>query len=396
MSIPADAPVNASFSAEVAGHHITVIPYGPDRLARIVSMIGGAKVSLKLLYYTFESDECGTAIRDALVGAQQRGVTVSMLLDSFGSGTTADAFFDPLRAAGGTVRWFGTRWTPDYLIRNHQKLLIADDAAVLSGGFNIGDPYFGDGSNLHDWRDLGVHVIGPQVATMVEMFAMLAHWMDAPRPRFRDLRRIVKRWQGGDASRGPVRWLIGGPTPRLSPWTRTLRQDMAQAQQMTLTTAYFSPNAGMARRIGRIAKRGTVTVVLPSHSDNPATVGAARLLYGFLMKRGVTIFEYEPTRLHNKLVILDDIVFIGSSNFDMRSLYVNMELMLRVEDAEFAAQCRALVAAQTGYATQMTPALHKARAGWFTKARWALSWLVVNVIDYSVTRRLNFGLADPK
>jgi cardiolipin synthase len=54
------------------------------------------------------------------------------------------------------------------------------------------------------------------------------------------------------------------------------------------------------------------------------------------------------------------------------------------------------VAAQTGYATQMTPALHKARAGWFTKARWALSWLVVNVIDYSVTRRLNFGLADPK
>jgi cardiolipin synthase len=96
--------------------------------------------------------------------------------------------------------------------------------------------------------------------------------------------------------------------------------------------------------------------------------------------------------LHNKLCVIDDVVMIGSANVDMRSLFVNMELMLRVEDAGFAAQCRALIEAQKGAANEVTLAEYQRHAGRWTRLRWALAWLVVGVIDYSVTRRLNFGL----
>ncbi len=180
---------------------------------------------------------------------------------------------------------------------------------------------------------------------------------------------------------------------RLSPWARALRGDMLRAGNMALAMAYFAPNAGMLRRIAMIARRGgEVRMLLPARSDNGATVGASRLLYGFLMKRGVAIAEYEAQRLHAKLIVIDDIVLIGSANLDMRSLYVNMELMLRVQDAGFARQCRDWITAQEVHSTEITPQLHRRRAGPLNRLRWFASWLVVTVIDYSVTRRLNFGL----
>src|SRR3546814_18827742 len=75
-------------------------------------------------------------------------------------------------------------------------------------------------------------------------------------------------------------------------------------------------------------------------SDNPATIGASRLLYGYLLRKAATIWEYRPCRLHMKLIVVDDVVYIGSANFDVRSLFVNFELMVRIAYAGFAEQRR--------------------------------------------------------
>src|SRR3546814_11263716 len=99
-----------------------------------------------------------------------------------------------------------------------------------------------------------------------------------------------------------------------------------------MVEAYFSPGRGMLKRIARAARRKGSRLVLPSRSDNGATVAAARLLYGPLLKRGVEIWEYQPCKLHMKLIVVDDAVYVGSANFDMRSLFLNLEIMLRVED----------------------------------------------------------------
>ena len=87
------------------------------------------------------------------------------------------------------------------------------------------------------------------------------------------------------------------------------------------------------------AGRGVITA---AKSDNNATIAAARFTYRRLLRRGVEIYEYRATKLHTKLVVLDDVVHIGSSNLDIRSLYLNMELMLRVDDGEFAQLMRAI------------------------------------------------------
>src|SRR3546814_17875590 len=97
----------------------------------------------------------------------------------------------------------------------------------------------------------------------------------------------------------------------------------------------------------KVGMRGQVRIVTASLSDNSTTIAAARSLYSGLFRHRVRIFEYLPCKLHMKLIVIDDIVYIGSANFDMRSLFINLELMMRIEDAGFAAQIREVVTCTT-------------------------------------------------
>jgi cardiolipin synthase len=104
------------------------------------------------------------------------------------------------------------------------------------------------------------------------------------------------------------------------------------------------------------------------------------------------MYEYQPAKLHTKLVIVDDVVHIGSSNFDYRSLYINMEVMLRIKDAGFADAMRRYVDGEIANSRWITPEVHKLRSGPWRRIKWAVSHYLVNVMDYTVTRRLNFRL----
>ena len=119
---------------------------------------------------------------------------------------------------------------------------------------------------------------------------------------------------------------------------------------------------------------------------------AARFTYKRLLKRGVEIFEYSPTKLHTKLVVLDNVVHIGSSNLDIRSLYLNMELMLRVDDARFAKRMREYFEGELRRCLVITPQLQKKRATLLNRIRWAISFFLVTSLDYGVTRGANFDI----
>ena len=104
-----------------------------------------------------------------------------------------------------------------------------------------------------------------------------------------------------------MRWLIGGPTRKLSPWARMLRTDIARGHCIDMIAGYFLPSPLILRRIkraGRAARQ--VRVVTASRSDNRATIAAARFSYAGLLRRGVRIFEYQPTKLHTKLYVVDE------------------------------------------------------------------------------------------
>jgi cardiolipin synthase A/B len=157
-----------------------------------------------------------------------------------------------------------------------------------------------------------------------------------------------------------------------------------------MIAAYFAPTRAILRRISRTGRK-RARVITAAKSDNHATIAAARYTYKNLLRRGAEIYEYQPTKLHTKLVVLDDIVHIGSSNFDIRSIYLNLEMMLRVDDPDFAMLLRSYFEHELQSSEQITADLHQRRSGWWIRIVQAISFFLVTSADYTITRRLNLG-----
>lgn len=382
---------------DVGDNKIRLVHGAAERLKILIELVESAKVSLKIFFYMFEEDGTGQLLLDNLIDACNRGVDVTLMVDSFGSNGASSNFFDPLQQAGGSFAIFSPRFSTSYFVRNHQKMVIADDRRALIGGFNIADQYFdrhpvdiNSEENQTSWADAGMLLHGTEVEKLSEYYECLANWVNKENGNIRSLRKMVKNWKAGD---GQFRWLLGGPGNRLSRWAWSIKNDLENGQRLDLISAYFSPGQGLLRRIAKLSKKGGESrLILAGKTDNAATIGASRLLYGFLLKRQARIYEYRPQRLHCKLVIVDDAVYVGSANFDLRSLFINVEMMLRIDDHAFANHARTLVDMISDQSEPITMDVHRQRRGLLNRLRWALSYFIVNTLDYSVTRRFNFGV----
>ncbi|HVL30402.1 MAG TPA: phosphatidylserine/phosphatidylglycerophosphate/cardiolipin synthase family protein [Sphingomicrobium sp.] len=381
----------SSRTVSVDGNRLILLPDGPDRLEALLGMIASARSSVRVLFYIFAGDAAGRLVRDALVEACRRGVAVSLLIDDFGSSSNPDHFFAALRAAGGRVCRFHPSWGRRYLLRNHQKMLLIDGdrpgSRVLIGGFNIEDDYFKP-ADQGGWRDIGLIVDGPAAARLAPYFDALMDWAATPRARIRQLRTII---QHHSETSGKLQWQFGGPMRRASPWAVSTARDLNQGCDVEVIAAYFAPPWSMLRRIGRVGTDGRARVITAAKSDNTATIFAARFTYNQLMKRGVDIYEYQRTKLHTKLLVFDDEVHIGSSNFDIRSLYLNLEMMLRVDDPEFTSMMRVYFEGELDDSLKITREAWDKKLTFANRVKWALSFFMVTAVDYTVTRRLNFG-----
>ena len=373
--------------AMVGGNCLVVLETGESRLRGLLDLIAGARTSVRILFYIFNADWAGRLVRDALVEAARRGVEVKLLVDGFGSAAHAK-FFAEIDNGGGEICIFNPSYGRRYLLRNHQKLAIADDGIAITGGANIDDTYLMDEGPRH-WRDLWIRIEGPAVPCASQYFDALFRWSRKKHGKLRSLRRLVaehSQW------RGPVQWKFSGPLSMRNSWWRSIGGDLKRGTSMDMIFAYFAPPGAMLRRIGQLGRRGRARIITSARSDNDATIAAARHSYSRLLRRHVQLYEYEPAKLHTKLAIVDDIVHIGSSNFDYRSLYINLEVMLRIKDAGFAAMMRRYFEGELEHCKWITPELHKRRANPWRRFKWAVSHFLVNIIDYTVTRRLNFRL----
>jgi cardiolipin synthase A/B len=376
------------FTWQAEGQSLGFYPGGADRRARLFELVASAQSTLKLCFYIFAEDEVGTELRDALVAAARRGVEVTLVVDGFGA-DLSEPFIAPFRAAGGNYQCFGELWSQRYLIRNHQKMVIADGSRAMFGGFNIQDDYFAPPEE-NGWNDLGITIEGSAVAGLVEWFDRLANWTEGDEASFKRIRRALREWNWSQGE--GLRWLVGGPTRGLSGWATSVGRDLDRSHRLDMFMAYFSPSKRLLRRIGRIAQAGEARLVMAGKSDNNATLGATRSLYHYLLGKRAEIYEFTPCKLHTKLMVLDDAVYLGSANFDMRSLFINLEIMLRIEDAALAQRMREFIDTQAAASQRITPELHAKRATLWNRIRWNLGYLLVSVLDYTVSRKLNLGL----
>ena len=354
---------------------------GSEFFCRLLRGIQVAQVSLRVEVYIFSDDVVGARVRDALIAAVRRGVRVRVLLDALGSNETANGFWDGFQRAGGTLRWFNPLRFRGLPIRNHRKLFIVDDRIGGLGGFNVAEEYSGDGVH-RGWADLGLAMTGPAVAGLSEEFDRM--WEAAEhREGLRSLFRRGAR-QAAIPIAPDVQLLATGPGRSPGAFQVALRRDVAQARTVLFVVAYFVPTWSMRQLLRDAAKRGArVRVIVPSKSDVNLSRRAARHLYATLLRRGVEIYEYAPQILHAKLYLTETAVYVGSSNLDTRSLYINHELMLRLTDPVVVSRAWELGELYCSRSRRVDPLGWRHARGLMDRTKDAIAhWLLARVDPY--------------
>jgi cardiolipin synthase A/B len=358
---------------------------GREIFPPMLAAINAARVSVRLEMYIFAAGYPGDAFREALVGARQRGVLVRVLIDALGSYTLPSSFWEPLRAAGGEVRYFNPLSLNRLGIRSHRKLLVCDEQVAFIGGFNIAPEYDGDGLT-QGWFDVGLQVGGPLPEQLAAAFEDMWARADFQHKRFVRWRRTTaKRW----LVMPHEQLLLSGPGRGRSPLKRSLHYDLARASRVQIMMAYFLPTWRIRRQLADVAQRGgKVELILAGKSDVLLSQLAGQSLYRRLLAAGVRIYEYEPQILHAKLIIVDTTVYAGSANLDPRSLSINYELMVRFENKAMTDQARALFEQTLQHCRAVNlQAWGKSRTFWKRlKQRWAY-WVLVRIDPYLARRQ---------
>ncbi len=368
-----------------SGTLVRWLPTGREGLAAMMEAVGAAARSIDLEMYIFEDSDVGRRFRDALVAASRRGVRVRLLVDAFGSFELRYDFFQPLIDAGAECRRFNPRELGRYTYRDHRKLVVIDRELAFVTGFNIGREYDGDGV-VGGWRDLGVGVTGEFVPPLAEAFAGM---FGAASFRHRRLARFRKHMVPQQVPLGAGTLFLLSPGRERNPARESLAADVLRSRLVRLTTAYFLPPRRLRLAMSTAARQGAkVQLLVPGKSDVRMAQLAARGQYSRLLQAGCEIFEYQPAVLHAKRYLLDDVVYVGSANLDLRSLNINYELLLRVQDPVLAAEGHAAFEGDLERSRRILPEEWRRRPWWNKVAERLAGFFLVRLDARYALRQL--------
>lgn len=317
------------------GNKVDVFTNGADKFAALRRDLADAREYINIEYYIFESDHIGNEIADILIDKAHSGVTVRVIYDHVGSFSVRSRFFKRMKAAGVHIYPFfevtfpqlGTRinW------RNHRKICVIDGRVGYCGGMNIADRYI-TGGKFDTWRDTHVRVEGPIVAALQHSFTLDWHFMGQPL-----ITETINTAPPFPGDTGAL-LLTSGPTSQWSNIALMFHKAIAGARRrIYIQTPYFLPTDALLKDLSTAALSGVdVRVMIPRHSDSLLLNFASASYVTECMRAGVKIYFYEAGMLHSKMIIIDDeFVTIGSTNFDFRSFEHNFEGNLFFYSPEF-------------------------------------------------------------
>lgn len=350
--------------SQSSARDVRLLVDGAAKYQALLADIAAATKHVHLEYYIYEADRTGTALRDALVERARAGVRVRLLLDAIGS-ANARRFFKPLIEAGGELAWFhpmrfGHVWRRPWAnLRTHRKIVVIDGCVAYTGGMNVTDEQderLGDSA----YRDLHLRLEGAVVRVLQLVFCEDWAYATGDHAFLSDVARDTPR----EAAPGPVRAqvLVSGPD---SPWEAIHRLHVSAIQaakhRVWLTTPYFVPGEAAMMALTSAALAGLdVRLVVPRDSDSKLVTLAARSYFGPLLVAGVKIYEYGPRMLHSKSLLVDDeLVVIGSANFDHRSFRLNFEVSVLFDDPGIAAALAALIEGELAHAPRVQRGRHR-------------------------------------
>ncbi|HEY2852607.1 MAG TPA: phospholipase D-like domain-containing protein [Gemmatimonadaceae bacterium] len=264
-------------------------------------------------------------------------VRVLLLLDAFGSQNLKRKWAQRLRQAGVEVallrklRWYSIHNAAD---RSHVRVVVVDGRVGYTGGFGLADYWLGDGLHENQWRESNVRFEGPAVMQLQAAFA--SAWAEATGELITG--DIFFPTRGFEPLPGGVEagLLFTAPTTGSTPAERFLALSIVSARKtLYITNSYFVPDDDFRRLLKGAASHGVDVRVLTvsSKTDVKTTWYAGRHWYEELLSAGIRIYEYQPTMIHSKTMVVDGLwSSVGSMNFDNRSLAFNNESNLVVLD----------------------------------------------------------------
>lgn len=356
----------------IPGNKIELMQNGDEIFPALLTALRGAQRSINFEAYIFYTDETGRRFRDVLCERAKAGVQVRVLLDGIGSGSKLDnKDVTMMHEAGCRVAYFHPvrSWRTHRLNqRTHRRVLVIDGHLGFAGSVGFADDWSGHAQDKDHWRDLHARVEGPLVAKLQGAFQQ--HWMDA----------------AGEPISGPDQFpplppvgelhaqVVASTGFSIAPVPFVQAQAIAAAERnVCITNAYFTPTPDQVEVLTKAVARGVnVRVLLPGkHNDQPATKSAGRTAYGKLLEGGVKIFEYQPTMIHQKTLVVDGrFAMLGSSNLDTRSAQINEELDLTVDDDGFGRQMEEIFERDLQRARPYTLEEFKQRSAWERLTEW--------------------------
>lgn len=346
------------------GNSTQLLIDGEATFRAIITAIEGAQQSVCVQFYIVRDDEIGRLVHRALVESARRGLKVYFLVDAVGSHELSQAFMDDLEEAGVQVATFRTaRWWNPLLVnfRNHRKIVVVDGATVFLGGANVGREYLSRDPNMGPWRDTHLRIDGPSALAAQLAFAEDWHWACGEIPEL--------PWEARGCGIERVLILPSGPSDALETCSLLFHQAIHGARRrLWIATAYFVPDEGIVSSLQLAALRGVDTrVIIPDRSDNGVVSMSAYSFYEDVMPAGVEIHRYLPAFLHHKVFLADDVVGIGTANFDNRSFRINFEITALVAGGPLAVAVEEMFARDLAKCHRATLAEFSSRS-WFFRA----------------------------
>jgi cardiolipin synthase len=319
------------------GNRYDVLTNGDQIFPAMLEAIRGAKRRISFETYIYDEGEVAKQFTAALEEAAHRGVRVNLVVDSVGGSGMRDEDVKRLEAAGCRIGRFNSlKWynLEEVNYRTHRKILVVDGEVGFTGGAGIADHWLGHAQDKEHWRDTQVRMRGPIVRLVeaafyenfVETAGEVAPELDPPSSDAEDTGRSFA--------------LRSSPTGGSNDLKRLYLLAIASARRsVDITTPYFVTDESSDWSLKQAQSRGVKVRILVEGdiTDAMPVKYASRQAYERLMSLGVEIYEYQPTMMHTKVVVIDGAwSMFGSANFDNRSLELNDELNVAVSDRDLA------------------------------------------------------------
>ncbi|SIR02284.1 phospholipase D-like domain-containing protein [Solilutibacter tolerans] len=322
------------------GNEVQDLENGVEIFPAMLEAIQGAQRNINFETYIYWSGTVGKQFADALAERARAGVTVNVLVDWAGAIKMDDALLDEMEKAGVNIlkyrplKWYNLGRLNN---RTHRKLLIIDGELAFTGGVGIADSWSGNAQDPDHWRDLHFRVRGPVVSQFQAAFN--DNWIKTTGIVLNGPEYFPALPTAGEMD---AHMFIASPAGGSESMHLMYLMAIAAAEHtIDLQAAYFVPDDLIIQALIAARHRGVrIRVIVPGkHIDSTTVKLASKAHWGELLMAGAEVYEYQPTMMHNKMLIVDKLmVSVGSTNFDVRSFRLNDEASLNIYNRDFAAR----------------------------------------------------------